>query len=278
MIRNDIWKTVLVTVSLMATVATASPAPLEKPELLFSYGDTNWSNVPPGGDKRRPSDGLSYDEQLETARTTLQAIVPKILQVLEIDPGQIATLTMPGGYKLSTLPTFQSSFEADTNAANEFASAVGYVFRQWSVLVTDFTPSDSGNATYGTVTFEHVVTGAEAADFFQHAATVKPALGQGYSAFDEDMFFINLTDSTGTPYGGESDENFLIHLRKAAETYSKSRVMFTETGRVDARFIQNDWKTAPDGEDYARTLGDETAARLKCLRAEHEAVPVAGCS
>jgi hypothetical protein len=278
MTRNDIWKSILVTASLMTTVAVASSAPLEKPELLFSYGDTNWSNVPSGGDKKSPADGLSYDQQLEAAQTTLQTAIPKILQVLEIAPEDIATLTMPGGYKLSTLPTFQSSFEADTDTANEFASAVGYVFRQWSVLVTDFTPNGSGNATYGTVTFDHVVTGAEADDFFRYAATVHPALGQGYSAFDEDMFFINLTDSTGTPYGGESDENFLIHLRKAAETYSKSHVKFTQTGRVDARFIQNDWKTAPDGEEYARTLGDETTARLKCLRAEHEAIAVPGCS
>lgn len=277
MTTKDIWKTALVAVSLMATVAVAIPAPLEKPGLLFSYGDTNWGNVPSGENKKNPPDGQSYDEQLETARTTLQTVVPKILEVLGIGPEQVATLVMPGGYKLSTLPTLQSSFEADTDAANEFASAVGYVFRQWSVLVTDFTPSDGGNATYGTITFDHVVTGAEAADFFQHAATVDPALGQGYSAFDEDMFFINLTDSTGKPYGGESDENFLIHLRKAAETYSKSHVSFTETGRVDARFIQNDWKVAPNGEEYARTLGEETAARLKCIRSGHEAIAVAGC-
>ena len=44
----------------------------------------------------------------------------------------------------------------------------------------------------------------------------------------------------------------------------------TGTGRADARFIENDGKSSPDGEDYAKRLGAELTARLKALRAGYD--------
>jgi len=273
----DISKIALAAGVLMAALSVASADDLQRPQLLFSYGNTNWENVPADATATRPAPESSYEEQLAISEKARETVVPKILDALEIPADKVGTLTMPGGYKQATFPTFQSSFDADEAVAKRFASAVGYVFRQWSVLVTDFTPNGAGNSAYGVVTFDHALSGAEAKAFFDHAATVNPALGQGFSAFDEEMFFLNLTDSTGKPYGGDSDEKFLADLGKAAESYTAAAAKLTTTGRADAEFIQNDWQKAPDGEDYASTLGEALTARLKCVRAGQEGVALGGC-
>ena len=41
--------------------------------------------------------------------------------------------------------------------------------------------------------------------------------------------------------------------------------------KADARFIENDWKLSPDGEDYAKRLGADLTEKLKVLRSNHDA-------
>lgn len=237
----------------------------ERPTLLFSYEAINFDvhKIDPAK--------LAYDRRVEIAEATRQDELPKILSVLDIPAGKVSTLTMPGGYKLETNASLQSALEVDDKTADLFAAALGYTFRQWSVLVTDFAPAGAGDTAYGVITFDRPVSGREADAFFKHAAKINPALGGGFTAFDEEMFFLNVTDAQGKPYSGVDDKTFLADLGKAAESYAAQKVEMTGTGRADARFIENDWQSSPDGEDYAKRLGEDLTARLKTLRSGHDA-------
>jgi len=157
--------------------------------------------------------------------------------VLDIPAEKIATLVMPGGYKLETNASVQSSMEVDNETADRFAAALGYAFRQWSVLITDFAPSGDGDSAYGVITFAHVIAAPDADAFFKHAAGINPALGEGFTAFDEEMFFLNVTDAQGKPQSGVDDQTFIADLGRAAQSYAAQKVQMTGTGRADARFL-----------------------------------------
>jgi hypothetical protein len=237
----------------------------ERPTLLFSYEVLNFDihKIDPAK--------LSYERRVELTETARKTELPEILELLQIAPEKISTLLMPGGYKLETNASLQSAMEVDNKMADRFASSLGYVFRQWSVLITDLAPEGPGNTVYGVVTFDHLVGAADAAAFFRHAARVNPALGEGFTAFDEEMFFLNVTDAQGKPYSGVSDEVFLADLGKAAASFKGAKVDVTGSGRADARFIENDWKASPKGEDYAKVLGMDLVSRLEPLRARFDA-------
>ncbi|MGE4248003.1 MAG: hypothetical protein AB7F09_01350 [Parvibaculaceae bacterium] len=236
-----------------------------RPSLLFSYEVLNFDvhKIDPAK--------LPFARRAELTQAALQDELPQILAVLDLPGDKIATLMMPGGYKLETNASLQSAFEVDDKTADLFAAALGYTFRQWSVLVTDFAPEGPGDTAYGVITFDHALSGPEADAFFQHAAKINPALGNGFTAFDEEMFFLNVTDGTGKPYSGVDDKTFLADLAKAAQSYAAEKVEMTGTGRADARFIENDWQSSPDGEDYAKRLGEALTRKLKVLRAGHDA-------
>lgn len=237
----------------------------ERPTLLFSYEVLNFDihKIDPAT--------MPYERRVELTEAARKRELPEILGVLQIAPEKISTLLMPGGYKLETNASLQSAMEVDNKTADRFAASLGYVFRQWSVLITDFAPEGAGDTAYGVVTFDHPVGAAEAASFFRHAASINPALGEGFTAFDEEMFFLNVTDAQGRPYSGVADEVFLADLARAARTFSEAKVEVTGTGRADARFAENDWKASPNGEDYAKVLGMDLVNRLEPLRARFDA-------
>jgi hypothetical protein len=246
--------------------ATASNAGAEdSPTLLFSYEVLNFDvhKIDPA---KTP-----YATRLTLTEEARNDELPGIVATLGLPAQKIATLVMPGGYKLETNASLQSSFEIDNDTADRFAAALGYTFRQWSVLITDFAPSGDGDTAYGVITFDHVIAAPDADAFFKHAAKINPALGEGFTAFDEEMFFLNVTDAQGKPYSGVDDKTFLADLARAAETFTAEKVKVTGSGRADARFIENDWKVSPDGEDYAKRLGADLTEKLKVLRARHDA-------
>ena len=85
----------------------------------------------------------------------------------------------PGGYLLNTNASLQTQAEVDAETADRFAAAAGYVFRQWSVLVSDFGAEDGGTG-YGVVSFEDGTLDAGMAHaFFEHAASIADGLGGG---------------------------------------------------------------------------------------------------
>ena len=236
-----------------------------RPSLLFSYEVLNFDvhKIDPAK--------LSYEKRAALTRAALKDELPEIVAALALPADEIATLMMPGGYKLETNASLQSSFEVDDETADVFAASLGYTFRQWSVLVTDFAPQGPGDTAYGVITFDHAVSGPEADAFFKHAAAINPALGSGFTAFDEEMFFLNVTDAQGKPQSGVDDRTFIADLGRAAQSYTARKVQMTGTGRADARFIENDWQSSPEGEDYAKRLGEELTRKLKLLRAAYDA-------
>lgn len=252
---------------LAAGVMIALPAGAwaQSPTLLFSYEALTFDALGLDGDKATYDDRATFTTQVKDTE------LPQILTLLNIPADSVETQVTPGGYLLETNASLQSSFETDEKTADLFASAVGFTFRQWSVLVTDFTPAGEGNTGYGVITFaDHVPTGDEAQDFFEHAAEVDPGLQGGYTAFGRDLYFLNVTDGDGKPYSGIDDAQFIASLQKAAESYTATPVTMSSSGRVDARFVENDWEGSPEGQDYAATLGPDLTEKLTALREAHE--------
>ncbi len=254
----------LIRAMLLALVAGTASAQ-NTPTLLLSYEAT------PFGLLGLDGDGLAYDAREEVTEAALAREVPAIFEAMGVAPDTVETLVMPGGYLLNTNASLQSSVTLDDAAADRLAAALGFAFRQWSVLVTDFEPQGDGDTGYGIVAFEETLTGEAAHAFFLHAASVNEGLGGGYTAFDDEMIFLNVTDSRGDPYSGLPDEDFEAALREAAESYQAAPAQVTQTGRADARFIENDWEAHPNGEGYAETLGGPATATLAAIRATHEA-------
>lgn len=244
---------------------TAPPTASTAPTLLFSYEALIFEPLGLDETKARYPERAAFIEQVKETE------LPQILALLKIPADQVETEVTPGGYQLQTSASLQSAFEADARTADLFASSVGYVFRQWSVLVTDFTPEGQGNTGFAVVTFEeHPPSGAEAQAFFEHAAKLNEGLNGGYTAFGRDLFFLNVADSSGKPYSGIDDARFVADLTRAAESFMQTPVSVTRSGRVDARFVENDWDEAATGQDYARTLGPDLITKLTRLRAAHE--------
>jgi len=266
-------KSVALAAGLTASVALAAcgekapppaPAPVG-PTLLFSYEALTFKSL--GLDEKK----ASYADRAAVTEQVKDTELPKILSLLKIPADQVQTEVTPGGYQLQTNASLQSAFETDPKTADLFAAAVGYTFRQWSVLITDFTPEGQGNTGYAVVSFkDHAPSGEEAQAFFEHAAAVNKGLGGGYTAFGRDLYFLNIADSTGKAYSGLDDATFVAELTKAAQTFTGTPVAVTRSGRVDARFVENDWDKSKTGQDYAKILGRDLTRKLTQLRREHE--------
>lgn len=258
----------LATVGLAACSSTpepvAAPAAPVGPTQLFSYEALTFKSL---GFKEGKA---TYDQRAAFTEQVRQKELPQILAALNIPAADVQTEVTPGGYQLHTNASLQSAFEADAKTSDLFAASVGYVFRQWSVLITDFTPDGQGNTGFAVVTFDQPPSGAQAQAFFEHAASVNKGLGGGYTAFGRDLFFLNIADSTGKAYSGLDDAAFVAELTKAAESFTQAPAKVSRSGRVDARFVENDWDKAKTGQDYARILGPELTAKLTKLRREHE--------
>jgi len=256
-----------VTLSACADQNAPAPAPVAPtgPTLLFSYEALTFKSLGLDENKAQYPERAAFTEQVRDTE------LPKILELLKLPADQVQTEVTPGGYELHTNASLQSAFETDPDTATRLAAALGYTFRQWSVLVTDFTPEGQGNTAFAVVTFkDHAPTGPEAQAFYEHAASVNKGLGGGYTAFGHDLFFLNIADSTGKVYSGLDDATFVAELTKAAGSFTQTPVSVTRSGRVDARFVENDWAKAKTGQDYAKILGRDLTRKLTQLRREHD--------
>ncbi len=181
--------------------------------------------------------------------------------------GKLETALVPGGYKLRSDPSLVTAIATRSSQATLLAAAFGYVFRQDSVLVVDLGASD-GDQFFARVRFHEIpLSGGLAEAFFQHAAKVDPALGEGYTAFDNTMLFINLRDDTGKSYGGLDNDAFLAALNKAVTSFTAAKVSLFQTGKIEARFVGNDWRASPQGGEYRILLPAETLPALDAIQA-----------
>lgn len=210
---------------------------------------------------------IRYEMKVRLAQQVLAQIVPTLLGVMGVDLRDAPTEIGPGGYELHTNPSLHTHMSVSDERAQTVAAALGWVFRQKSLLIADLRDSHAGRTGYVIVDLGAGPLSPDRAQaFFACAAATHPALGEGYTAFDDDMLFLNLTD-THSPGGALDDNVFAVLLKRSAEIFD-DRTCIHSHGRANARFVENRWEIAPDGDEYARLLGHHIEA-LAPLRAQH---------
>ncbi|BCP51922.1 hypothetical protein K32_05390 [Kaistia sp. 32K] len=199
------------------------------------------------------------------ATQALAGIVPKIADAVGVEDAKMVSEVTPGGYLLKTNASLQTMADLDDAAADRFAAALGYVFRQESVLVSRL-DDPSGQTDFVTVTYPRDKLDSTVAQaFFEKAASVDQGLGGGYTVFGDDQIFLNVTDGDGKPYSGLDHDAFLAGLSKAAAEFGPLKPTVTNNGKAVARFVGNDWKAQPDGAAYIERLGGKDSDLVKKL-------------
>jgi len=246
---------------LVAQAATAAERPL-----LFSYEATSGQL---GLSKLR--DGSYADRAAFTAKVQGE-LLPDVLRAAGVDPAKVRTELTPGGYLLRTNASLQSRIWLDDALANRVAATLGYVFRQSSVLVSDLGDARGGTGLVVVGFPRGTLTASLAHRFFEHAADIHKGLGGGYTAFGDQMIFLNVRDDAGKPYSELSDRDFERGLRPAAMSFKGAKAAVAKVGQAKAWFVGNSWSRKPNGEDYAAILGEAPTARLKPLQDRHAAM------
>lgn len=215
----------------------------------------------------------TYAQRAALTAAAFADIAPAVIAAAGFDPAAVETGMTPGGYLLKTNASLQARAMLSDPQATRLAAALGYVFRQWSVLVSELDEPGGGTA-YVTVSFPDGALTPEAAQaFFEHAASVNEGLGGGYTAFGDDMIFLNVRDDAGAPYSGLDDLVFAAALGQAAGSFAGASLSVSAAGEAEARFVGNDWAAAPGGEQYAELLGDPALVEaLGPLRQAHTAL------
>ncbi|HEY0833271.1 MAG TPA: hypothetical protein VGE72_05115 [Azospirillum sp.] len=213
-------------------------------------------------------DAASFDRRSTATARAAGTLVPAILRVLGHDPARARTELTYGGWQVRTNPTLHTVMPVSEEAADRLAAAFGFVFRQDSVMVFRFLDHNEPGTFVGFVGLRDP-TPARAQRFFASAAKAHPGLGIGYTMHQGSMLFFNVTDDKGVPYSGLSDPEFIHTLGLIGRACKEAGL--TRDTRAEARFVGNDWKTAPDGQDYARRLDPMTVGALATLRGRHDA-------
>lgn len=252
--------------AILAAMAAGASAAQEQVHLL-SY------EVIPSAQVALDLDAATYDQRAELTAAVRDALSPQIFVAVGVDPAAVDTDLTPGGFLLKTNASLQARGTFSEVEAVRLAAALGYVYRQWSVLVSRL-DDDRGDTGYVVVGFpEDALTPDAAQAFFEAAAAVHPGLGGGYTAFGDEMIFLNVRDAEHRPYSDLEDMMFAAGLGEAAGRFAAAPVRVIGAGYAAAVFVGNDWDAAPEGQDYAAALNDpELVAELDALRAVHTAL------
>lgn len=209
----------------------------------------------------------SYDDRAAFSADVLKEVVPKIAAANAIDPAILETEVTPGGYLLKTNASLQTEGELDDTTADRLAGSLGYVFRQYSVLVSRLDDA-AGKTGFVVVRFpKDSLDAAVAQKFFELADATEKGLGGGYTVFGDEQIFLNVTNSEGKPYSGLDDKTFQGGLKRAAAAFGKPEAAISSSGKATARFVGNDWKTSERGQDYQALLGGADSTLVKRLDA-----------
>ena len=244
-------------------LATAGTALADEPDsFLISYEAT-----PSFGFTLSKLDPATYEERAAFAQKVLDDFVPRIADAVGIDSDDLDTEVTPGGYMLKTNASLQTEAEVTSEEADRFAAGLGYVFRQYSVLVSGL-DDDNAKTGYVVVTFPDGTLDAKVAHaFFEKAASVDKGFGGGYTVFGDDQIFLNVIGDDGNPYSGIDNAAFLAGLTKAASEFGPPKPTISGSGTATARFIGNEWEKQPKGEAYIERLGGPTSDIVKQLDA-----------
>ncbi len=248
---------------------TALPALAADRPLLFSFEAAS-SQL--GLTRMREA---QYADRAAFAIKVKDELLADIFRAVGVDPAKVRTEMTPGGYLLRTNSSLQSRAAVGWPQADRVAAALGYVLRQSSVLVSDLADA-KGRTGLAVVHFPHGrLTAAMAHSFFEHAAQIHKGLGGGYTAFGDDMIFLNVRDEAGKPYSDLNDRDFARGLRTAAMSFKDGRARLARVSQARAKFVGNSWRQNPNGEDYVKILGgaaDPAVVRLKTLQEKHTAM------
>ena len=106
---------------------------------LLSYEVIPWpGSLPPECDLGR----LSYERQEVLTREVKNRIGPRLEEVLGLAIGALETQVRPGGFERITTPSLQtnvSGLAMSPDRVARVAASLGFVLRQYSVLVSDGT-------------------------------------------------------------------------------------------------------------------------------------------
>lgn len=205
--------------------------------------DTGWPDIA----------RLDYAARERLSEAVQRDILPGVVKALGLQSLGLQTQIVPGGYMLKTDPSFVTRFPpGEEEAALRFASAIGYVLRQDSVLV--FAVDEArGDSLTMRVAFEQCVTPELAQRFFLRAAAIDKGLGGGFTAFACEMLFINLRDEKGQPYSGLDDAAFAAALGRASSGFAPP-ARIAGTFRTRSVLIGAGWPGSKGGALYIERL------------------------
>ncbi len=251
-----------VAVLLLAAMAGVAPVRAEAPRTwLLSY-EVLSSNHAAALGAAKPG----YAAKERFTRQALAATVPAVFAALAPSRTAARSRVGPGGYEMDVSPAIQTDLATTEAGARRVAAALGLVFGQWAVLVSDLAP-ERANVRYISVGYPRGgFTPARAELFFARARAELKSDKLGFGSFGPVLLFINLNT-------GLSDEIFAQGLARAAATLPALKLSLSPPKPMYAVMVENDWAKAKAGEDYARIIAADAAlaARLAALRQRHDA-------
>jgi len=213
----------------------------------------------------QPARKATYDEKDGLTRAALAELVPHVWTQLGAVASRARSRVRAGGYKDEINPAIHSNVVTGEAEARRLAAALGYVFRQWAVLMYDL-DAEPGTHRYVSVRFPRGALNLERADrFFARARAQLASDKLGFSATGNRLVFINLAT-------GIADDAFFAGLARAGADLPDDAIAVEPAKPARAFLIENDWEKSKDGEDFARLFGGSAAAlaALGRLRVRHD--------
>jgi hypothetical protein len=254
-----LWRLAALAAALLVFAGGASAEALRNWRLSFEVLSSQHAQPPEG---RR----ATYAEKDALTRAVLAEIVPHVWTTLGATAARARSRVQAGGYGDAVNPAIHSVIQTHEAEARRLAAALGYVFRQYAVIMYDLA-ADRGDLRYVAVRFPRgSLTPALATRFFGLAREHLKSEKLGFSGTRSRMIFINI----GT---GIADAAFAEGLARAAAAWPGPGLKVDAPKPARAHLIENDWGKAKAGEDYARLLGpgsERLAAALAHLQQRHD--------
>jgi hypothetical protein len=150
-----------------------------------------------------------------------------------------------------------------TDAANKYASIVGYVTKQDAVPWYRADPTASGKlASVGyrvTASIENVDADFEQR-LFDHLNEVMP--GIGFTRVNNSFDFVNFRGEDGKPFF-LPDKKYKSDLQNALESFPEDIKFNVEPFRAESAYIFNDWKENTNGEGYLSAFSPGELANIR---------------
>lgn len=248
--------------ALLAALALAHSASAETlPAWRLSFEVLSPRHAQPSGGRK-----ANYAQKDQLTRAALAEIVPHVWTSLGAVATRARSRVLPGGYGGEVNPAIHSNLETSEAEARRLAAALGFVFRQYAVLMYDLAAERSEIRQVSVRFPRGTLTPALAERFFGRARAQLASDKLGFSATRSRMIFINLKT-------GIADDAFAAGLARAAADFPDAGIKIEPPKPARALFVENDWQKAEKGEQYLRLLGPDAgriAAALAQLQRRHD--------